>query len=61
MNRKNEYPPDFELPERGAFTDEIPLYELTNSLYSPDTDPEGSYTGVPEEKDSQPVQDADDL
>ena len=25
------------------------------------TDPNGSYTGVPEHKDEKPVQDADDL
>ena len=32
-----------------------------NKLYSPDTDPQGSYTGKPENKQEKPVQDADDL
>ena len=31
-----------------------------NSLYS-ETDPNGSYTGVPRESDEVPVQDVDDL
>ena len=30
-------------------------------LYSPDTDPQGSYTGKPENPCDKPVQDADDL
>ena len=30
-------------------------------LYSPDTDPQGSYTGKPENTWEKPVQDADDL
>jgi hypothetical protein len=30
-------------------------------LYSPDTDPQGSYTGKPENPEDVPVQDADDL
>ena len=35
--------------------------EATSPLSSPNTDPEGSYTGVCEEKDQVPTQDADDL
>lgn len=31
------------------------------SLVSPETDPQGMYTGVPEELYEKPVQDADDL
>lgn len=31
------------------------------SLVSPATDPQGMYTGVPEELYEKPVQDADDL
>lgn len=31
------------------------------SLYSPQTDPQGSYTGKPENPTEKPVQDADDL
>ncbi len=30
-------------------------------LQSPETDPQGSWTGVPEGPDLEPVQDADDL
>lgn len=30
-------------------------------FYRPMTDPQGSYTGVPEEPGEKPVQDADDL
>ncbi len=33
----------------------------TISNYSPDTDPQGSYTGKPRDKDDVPVQDVDDL
>ncbi len=32
-----------------------------DSFYRPKTDPQGSYTGVPERPDEKPVQDADDL
>lgn len=32
-----------------------------DSFYRPMTDPQGSYTGVPEEPGEKPVQDADDL
>lgn len=39
---------------------EIPLFiPFPDSLI--DTDPLGSYTGVPEETEEQPVQDVDDL
>lgn len=30
-------------------------------LYSPETDPQGWYTGNPENRSERPVQDADDL
>ena len=30
-------------------------------LFSPDTDPQGSYTGNPAEPNEKPIQDADDL
>ncbi len=33
----------------------------TISNYSPDTDPQGSYTGKPLDKSDVPVQDVDDL
>ena len=32
-----------------------------NKLYSPESDPQGSYTGKPEAPFEKPVQDADDL
>ena len=31
------------------------------TFHRPETDPQGSYTGVPEDPKEQPVQDADDL
>ena len=31
------------------------------SMASPKTDPQGSYTGVPADREEKPVQDADDL
>lgn len=31
------------------------------AMYSPKTDPQGMYTGVPENPYEEPVQDADDL
>ena len=31
------------------------------TFHRPNTDPQGSYTGVPENPQVQPVQDADDL
>ena len=39
-----------------------PLWEGTiNSLGLYHTDPMGSYTGIPEDRNDTPVQDADDL
>ena len=35
--------------------------EAVSDLYSPDADPQGSYTGKCEEPYEKPVQDADDL
>lgn len=32
-----------------------------DSFHRPKTDPQGSYTGVPERPGEEPVQDADDL
>ncbi len=32
-----------------------------DSLVSPETDPQGMYTGVPKELYEKPIQDADDL
>ncbi len=34
---------------------------VTSMLKSPKTDPQGMYTGVPDDPYEQPVQDADDL
>ena len=37
-------------------------HEVTaDPFHRPMTDPQGSYTGVPEEPGEEPVQDADDL
>ena len=51
MKRKNvkKLHPPLILPPEGSAGGMIP------------TDPQGSYTGIPEEKWEQPVQDADDL
>ena len=49
---KDKKPKDF-YPTRKA--------KKINELYSPDTDPQGSYTGKPENTREKPVQDADDL
>ena len=51
MKRKNmkKLHPPLILPPEGSAGGMIP------------TDPQGSYTGIPEEKWGQPVQDADDL
>ena len=35
--------------------------EVFKKFYSPKTDPQGSYTGKPENPYEKPVQDADDL
>ncbi len=35
--------------------------EIINSMASKNTDPNGSYTGVPKNKNEKPVQDADDM
>jgi len=35
--------------------------EVLSDFYSPDTDPQGSYTGKCEDPYEKPVQDADDL
>jgi hypothetical protein len=35
--------------------------EMIAGMASPDTDPNGSYTGKPVNKNEKPVQDADDL
>jgi hypothetical protein len=35
--------------------------EMIADITSPDTDPNGSYTGKPVNKNEKPVQDADDL
>lgn len=45
---------------------DIPIYPLPfvppgGAMSGVSTDPQGSYTGVPEEKEEQPVQDVDDL
>ncbi|MBR5496311.1 MAG: hypothetical protein IKV58_02875 [Oscillospiraceae bacterium] len=34
---------------------------MLNTLFDKNTDPDGSYTGKPENKKEKPVQDADDL
>ncbi len=34
---------------------------MLNSLFAKDTDPLGSYTGKPVDKNDKPIQDADDL
>ncbi|MGN1340601.1 MAG: hypothetical protein ACI4WS_09945 [Oscillospiraceae bacterium] len=38
-----------------------PSLVKNDSLFSPVTDPQGMYTGVPKELYEDPVQDADDL
>ena len=35
--------------------------EENDPFFRPGTDPQGSYTGVPEQPGEKPVQDADDL
>ena len=37
------------------------IAELTSMMTSPQTDPQGMYTGVPADPYETPVQDADDL
>lgn len=37
------------------------IAEITSMMTSPETDPQGMYTGVPENPYDVPVQDADDL
>ena len=37
------------------------IKEEKQPFYRPKTDPQGSYTGVPEQAREMPVQDADDL
>ena len=39
----------------------IQQLESNKPLYSPKTDPQGMYTGVPRDPYDEPVQDADDL
>lgn len=38
-----------------------PFKVRETSLFSPETDPQGMYTGVPDNPFDEPVQDADDL
>jgi len=38
-----------------------PVIQAIIHRYASSTDPDGSYTGKPEDKNEQPVQDADDL
>lgn len=40
---------------------EVAKLENANPFRRPGTDPQGSYTGVPEQPEEKPVQDADDL
>lgn len=57
-----KYPamPGIEIPNV-LYPTELPKPLIGMDMQSCDTDPNGSYTGVPLDKSEQPVQDADDL
>ena len=40
---------------------EVSVQEQTSPFHRPKTDPQGSYSGVPENPGEKPVQDVDDL